>query len=1219
MSAIRRFLHNNNYLIALILISAITYLPWITGGKYITFGDSSVYLPNTQRDLVTNALSIYTSNTSLGALQIMSSYNPILMLYGLLADIHIYYSYALRILLLWPYIILTPLYSYKLGNKILKSKISAFVTSVIILLNTCTLMLVRGGLLIFFADTLFIIFFYYLWCLMNEGYRTSDLLKLQLSGLLLAAYEFRIFYISVFVCTLYVIYKLLLTIDVMTEKIKATAYWIFTLSFITICNLFWILPFKNLGAIQNNSIFDRSLFGNQYFDISSSLALFHRFWTGGVVIPFTDQPIPLYFWIIPLAVGIGLLLNNRRNKDLYFFSIVALVGVLLTKQVGAPFYGLYQWLYDNFPGFNAFREASKFYILIILGYAIVIGSIFVPKNTRLIESKYPLKRIQVGFAIVITGLFLFNTVPFVTRTFGVLLVPKTIPSYYQQLNGFLDKEKDFFRTYWVVEVSRWGSYDNNKPAVSGTDVLSTNWDKLFNQSTATEAVSNQDTIEFTEPFSSELFNLAGFKYIILPSRDIKSDDDFYQERNRSEIQNVLSKVPWLTRANAQNASVGVYRNKYVTPYFSSQPSIVHIDSYLNTYNKFSFINSSLKENYLTTTSAINNPTYSIKDPLEASRVKNISNGQLTFIQNAKNTDYIYLKKNYSGYSYQVVNNSIVIYSNKTPNISLNGSNIAYSHGLQVIANQPLDRTKGYNIYDSSEALSLNLNDNVLHNLGNINGPLKIYAYVKTNLAQQPANNGLWKENVEDCNKYNNSSLISLGSQYSNVLDKDVAQLTAQSHIACTGPPEIPLGIGVRSLVLSFKYSVVQGTEAGYELIFNNPKNTKVTNYINSPDSMWRTQDVEVNIPAGASKVRLLFESVPGEQAPIKSIVDYADVQTFAVSSQDTLVSSTESDGFQKLDSPVRNSAKVTLENNSIKTNNLIKDPSFKSGLWQKHVNDCHDYDNKPSIGMKIINGGSSRFSNVLDLYASRHIACTSPKKIPVMEGGSYFISFDYENRSLQSSRYKLTFNDPNKTVINKSLTYVQDEWSTESSYIQIPEGATQMTLTLYSIPDELAHQKAVNWFDNFSFNAIPISSDSIYLVNGDGIQYDKPKSVKPDIVNPTLKTVKIYGANGKLFLLMSEAYDSNWHLQIGKSIINSNFANHLNVDSFENGWLININKLCKENTKCTVNADGTYNVTFTVKYAQQRYFYVGLILGSTAFITVVSFLIWKIRREKNDS
>ena len=67
--------------------------------------------------------------------------------------------------------------------------------------------------------------------------------------------------------------------------------------------------------------------------------------------------------------------ENRRRRYILFFAGVAVVGILLSKQTSQPFDSLYYWLYDNMPGFNAFREASKFYVLIALGYAVGIASL----------------------------------------------------------------------------------------------------------------------------------------------------------------------------------------------------------------------------------------------------------------------------------------------------------------------------------------------------------------------------------------------------------------------------------------------------------------------------------------------------------------------------------------------------------------------------------------------------------------------------------------------------------------------------------------------------------------------------------------------------------------------------------------------------------------------------------------------------------------------------
>jgi len=80
---------------------------------------------------------------------------------------------------------------------------------------------------------------------------------------------------------------------------------------------------------------------------------------------------------------------GRKNKDVVFFGVVALIGILLSKQVDDPFPGLYPWLFKNVPGFNAFREASKFYFLIALGYSVLIGS-FVDWLWKWAQQKKPI-------------------------------------------------------------------------------------------------------------------------------------------------------------------------------------------------------------------------------------------------------------------------------------------------------------------------------------------------------------------------------------------------------------------------------------------------------------------------------------------------------------------------------------------------------------------------------------------------------------------------------------------------------------------------------------------------------------------------------------------------------------------------------------------------------------------------------------------------------------
>lgn len=56
-----------------------------------------------------------------------------------------------------------------------------------------------------------------------------------------------------------------------------------------------------------------------------------------------------------------------------FFALLALLGVFLSKQVAPPGGVIYKILFEYFPGFSAFREASKFFVLIAMSYSVMIA------------------------------------------------------------------------------------------------------------------------------------------------------------------------------------------------------------------------------------------------------------------------------------------------------------------------------------------------------------------------------------------------------------------------------------------------------------------------------------------------------------------------------------------------------------------------------------------------------------------------------------------------------------------------------------------------------------------------------------------------------------------------------------------------------------------------------------------------------------------------------
>jgi len=163
-------------------------------------------------------------------------------------------------------------------------------------------------------------------------------------------------------------------------------------------NVFWVLPFMSAGSLGDNAGVGRELFGSHYFELDDAMYLSHPFWTGYGVRWFSDQATPWWLSILGILAWVGFFVattkkmqnaklkmkngegelrmcNEQRRRYILFFAGLAIVGILLSKQTSAPLDSLYFWLYDNLPGFNAFREASKFYILIALAYAVGIASL----------------------------------------------------------------------------------------------------------------------------------------------------------------------------------------------------------------------------------------------------------------------------------------------------------------------------------------------------------------------------------------------------------------------------------------------------------------------------------------------------------------------------------------------------------------------------------------------------------------------------------------------------------------------------------------------------------------------------------------------------------------------------------------------------------------------------------------------------------------------------
>ncbi|MCA9371625.1 hypothetical protein KC726_01880 [Candidatus Woesebacteria bacterium] len=545
----------------LILISVIVHHVWFFNLSPITQGDWGIDYAETIKEYIALP-SIWTSSFGLGDINLGISFWPFLFSMGL-ATKHFFLSPALseRLFILWPVALFTPIFTYFLAYYILKSRVASMVAGVVFTFNTF-LMISRGGpLLLHISMTcvpLFLLFFM----------KTLETKKVDLAiitgliGFPVSFFEFRMFYIAVLVVGIYTVYFFITNSEELGLKTitKMSALALIALVIPISFNAYLFLGLQNVHVLTSNEIFNRALFGAPYIKLIKIMSMFQYDWTGGRIEPWVVQPILPQFFLVPLLAFIGYFLY-RKDKKITFFALLALLAILLTKQTKRPFTELYQWLFDNMPGFNAFRESGKFSYFIALSYSILIGGLvkYFLQKTKNAREKY----ITYFFALIIVILFLSFAKPLFTGELRALFVPRTRPQDYITLKEFIINQPDYFRVLWVPGNSRWGIRLANHPEMSNYFMNQNSWsDSLLAQN---GGVYNISAI-YDIAFSNDLLDRSSIKYVVIPLED-KENDNFYRYMgDRKKFIEQIESFDYLHKIDIGTREVLVYENDDFRPH-----------------------------------------------------------------------------------------------------------------------------------------------------------------------------------------------------------------------------------------------------------------------------------------------------------------------------------------------------------------------------------------------------------------------------------------------------------------------------------------------------------------------------------------------------------------------------------------------------------------------------------------------------------------------------
>jgi hypothetical protein len=437
----------------------------------------------------------------------------------------------------------------------------------------------------------------------------------------------------------------------------------------------------------------------------------------------------------------------------------------------------------------------------------------------------------------------------------------------------------------------------------------------------------------------------------------------------------------------------------------------------------------------------------------------------------------------------------------------------------------------------------------------------------------------------------------------------------------------------------YVYGIPEAQNIGDKYNFSTQAAKTLFNFAETPDTTYPTtalQDVFENLkPAdikdGKIQTTIAASSVEGR----KLYNRLTDQKLFYGVSGNNLTISTNGQGLQPLpagdnqkpvDLPGTEKLNLTYDNPEFDYKNLIKNPSFEDGLWQKKVTDCYNFDKNPDIGMKLDETKASTGTRSLELNARQHIACTGPGMIKVKEGEHYLLSFKYQSTDGKYAGFYAGFDDPTHTTEVIRMQKEGNGWQSYSREITVPKGATHLNVMLYAYPHTYGETTSVVHYDDVNLVKIPAAQNAFYVTAPPKVAMAQPKKLTYTDVDPTKRTIKVQGASKPFYINTIESYSPLWKLGLVDPKANNAWPftqrpllpsqDHIKLNNTMNAWYVDPAKLCNaHNGSCTQHSDGSYDMEFVMEFAPQRSFYAGAIVSG---ITLVLCTIYYVRSSKKD-
>ncbi len=524
----------------------VPFLEWLKPDILIG-GDWRFFYPQNLKEIISYSYAWDQSlNSGLGQSNIIIIWLNVYLAIATYIVNHVLlipWNIAEKIIFFWPIIICSFFSAFFLSRNYFRSLIHNAFAGIIYLTNTYALMIFAGGqvgiaLAYSLVPFLVLISVQFLDLLQKNNIPRHLLIRkflfVTLAFSLETLFEPRILLLALMIVVLYTVFSFF--IHGSTKK-RMLFFFAIGMGFLMcLLHSFWVLPL----LLSPGSISVGSLGGSanvhflSFANFSDSMSLLHPNWPENIFgkIQFMRPE----FLLIPiLSYGSIFFVHKKNTRSFFiiFFCLLGLFGAFMAKGTNPPFGQIYETL-STLPGFVAYRDPTKWYMLIALSYSMLLPAVFYEIARFVLPTK---EQVLKWIIVPILFFWLFSIrqafVPGLTGTFTHHIVP----SSYTVLAAFLENQPEYFRTLWIPQVQRFGYFSNNHPAAAAPALLKT--------------TSLKDTIaKLKDPRTEAFLKARSIKYIIVPDdtqAEIFLEDRKYSNNIRTAAITEIEKISWLKR------------------------------------------------------------------------------------------------------------------------------------------------------------------------------------------------------------------------------------------------------------------------------------------------------------------------------------------------------------------------------------------------------------------------------------------------------------------------------------------------------------------------------------------------------------------------------------------------------------------------------------------------------------------------------------------------